>query len=79
MVGFPNLDYISSAKPGSASIEGTMAELGKIEDLNTEILIDLALMQLLHFAVEGANETIPTIEKSGIPVLYNGDWTKRIH
>lgn len=50
--------------------------MGKNEDLNTEILIDLAPDAVVTFAVEGANKTIPTIEKSGIPVLYNGDWTE---
>lgn len=76
LVGFPNLDYISSAKTRARINEGTIAELGKNEDLNTEILIDLAPDAVVTFAVEGANKTIPTIEKSGIPVLYNGDWTE---
>lgn len=76
LVGFPGLDYISS--PGTrAHIEhGLVTELGLNESINTEVLISLRPDVVVGFAVNNANKTFATIEKSGIPVLYNGDWTE---
>lgn len=76
LVGFPNLDYISSEKTRKLISEGKIRELGKNEDLNTEILIDLNPNAVIGFAVDGNNSTFATIEKTGIPVLYNSDWTE---
>jgi iron complex transport system substrate-binding protein len=76
LVGFPNLNYISSEKTRERISVGKITELGKNEDINTEILIDLAPDAVIGFAVEGNNSTFATIEKTGIPVLYNSDWTE---
>ncbi len=76
LVGFPNLDYISSEKTRGLIDEGKIKELGKNEDLNTEVLIDMEPDAVVTFAVEGANKTVNTIKKTGIPVLYNSDWTE---
>lgn len=76
LVGFPNLDYISSEKTRQYISEGKIAELGKNEDLNTEILIDLNPGAVIGFAVDGNNSTFTTLRKTGIPVLYNSDWTE---
>ncbi|WP_203292841.1 ABC transporter substrate-binding protein [Luteirhabdus pelagi] len=76
LVGFPNLDYISSEETRKRIADGQVKELGKNESLNTEVLIDLAPDAVVTFAVESANKTVATIEKTGIPVLYNADWTE---
>jgi iron complex transport system substrate-binding protein len=76
LVGFPSLDYISSEKTRQRISEGKIKELGKNEDINTEILIDLAPDAVIGFAIDGNNSTFATIEKTGIPVLYNSDWTE---
>lgn len=76
LIGFPNLNYISSEKTRQKIAEGKIAELGKNEDLNTEILIDLNPDAVIGFAVDGNNSTFSTLQKSGIPVLYNSDWTE---
>lgn len=76
LVGFPSLDYISSEKTRQRISEGKITELGKNEDINTEILIDLAPDAVIGFAIDGNNSTFATIEKTGIPVLYNSDWTE---
>nr|MCH9660502.1 ABC transporter substrate-binding protein [Bacteroidota bacterium] len=75
LIGFPNLDYISSEKTRALINNGSIKELGKNEDLNTEVLIDLSPDAVVTFAVEGSNKTVGTIQKTGIPVLYNSDWT----
>lgn len=76
LIGFPNLDYISSEKTRTRIDEGQVKELGKNEDLNTEILIENQPDVVVSFAVEGQNTTVATIERAGIPVIYNADWTE---
>ncbi|MAN59020.1 MAG: ABC transporter substrate-binding protein [Flavobacteriaceae bacterium] len=74
--GFPNLDYISSEVMRKRVAQGLVTELGKNESINTEVLIELAPDAVITFAVEGSNKTVKTIQKTGIPVLYNADWTE---
>lgn len=76
LVGFPNLDYISSKKTRALIENESIKELGKNESINTEVLIDLAPDVVVTFAVQGDNKTVATIQKTGIPVVYNGDWTE---
>jgi cobalamin transport system substrate-binding protein len=76
LVGFPNLNYISSEKTRRLIENDEIKELGKNEDINTEVLIDLSPDVVVTFAVEGGNKTVSTIQKTGIPVIYNSDWTE---
>ncbi len=74
--GFPNLDYISSEATRKLISEEKIKEIGKNEDLNTEVLIELAPDAVVGFAVDGNNDTFSTLRKARIPVLYNSDWTE---
>ncbi|HIB48275.1 MAG TPA: ABC transporter substrate-binding protein [Flavobacteriaceae bacterium] len=76
LVGFPNLDYISSEETRKRIDDGFIKELGKNEDINTEVLINLSPDAVITFAVDGDNKTVETIKKTGIPILYNADWTE---
>ena len=76
LVGFPGLDYISSESTRALIDENKIVELGKNEAINTEILITLKPDLVVGFAIDGNNKTYNTIEKSGIPVIFNGDWTE---
>ncbi len=76
LVGFPNLEYISSEPTRKKIDAGALKELGKNESINTEVLIELSPEAVVTFAVEGDNKTVATIQKTGIPVLYNADWTE---
>lgn len=76
LVGFPNLNYISSEVTRKRIDDGKVTELGKNEDINTEVLIDLSPDVVIGFGVDGTNTTFSTIQKTGIPVVYNGDWTE---
>ncbi len=76
LIGFPGLDYISSEKTRARISEGLITELGQNESINTEILISLNPDLVIGFAVDGNNKTFNTIQKVGIPVIYNGDWTE---
>ena len=76
LVGFPSLDYISSQKTRKRIDQGLIKELGKNEDLNTESLLDLNPDVIVGFAIDNNDKTLKTIKKTGIPLVYNGDWTE---
>ncbi|MHA6280779.1 ABC transporter substrate-binding protein [Salinimicrobium sp. CAU 1759] len=76
LVGFPGLDYISSEKTRKLIAEGKVRELGKNEALNTENLLDLQPDVVIGFSIDGSNKSFNTLQKSGIPVVFNADWTE---
>jgi len=76
IIGFPHLDYISSEKTRNLIQEGKVEEIGENEHINTEVLLNLNPDVVIGFAVEGGNKIFETVNKSGIPVVYNGDWTE---
>lgn len=77
LVGFPNTQYISSEKTRILIDENKIQELGMDSNINTEILIDLQPNLVMAFAMSAGNKSLGTVEKSGIPVLYNGDWLEK--
>ena len=74
LVGFPETNYISSQKTRRLIEEGNVVELGKNEGINTEVLLNLNPDLVVGFGINGTNKTFENIKKSGIPVIYNGDW-----
>ncbi len=76
LVGFPGTNYISSKKTRQRIDEGLVRELGKNEGINTEVLLELKPDVVIGFGVDGTNNTFETIQKAGIPVIYNGDWVE---
>ena len=77
LVGFPGANYVSSEKTRARIDNGDIRELGKNEGINTEVLLDLNPNALIGYGVSSSNKTLETIKKSGIPVLYNGDWVEK--
>jgi iron complex transport system substrate-binding protein len=77
LVGFPTTDYISSKKTRALIKEGKIREVGKNENLNTEVLLDLSPDLLVGFGISNVNPTLDNIQKSGLPLFYNGDWTEQ--
>ncbi|WP_347925347.1 ABC transporter substrate-binding protein [Pontimicrobium sp. SW4] len=76
LMGFPGTDYISSEKTRQRIDEGNVRELGKNEGINTEVLLELHPNVVIGYGVSGTNKSFETIQKSGIPVIYNGDWVE---
>jgi len=74
LVGFPNTQYISSSKTRQLITNGTIKELGKEENINTEILLELNPEIVVGFSMSSNNKMFENIEKARIPVLLNGDW-----
>lgn len=77
LVGFPNLNYISSQKVRSLIEQGKLKELGQNQDLNTEVIIDLNPDIFIGYGIDNKNPTLDNLEKSGIKIMLNGDWNEQ--
>lgn len=76
LVGFPDTQYISSAKTRMRIDSGLIQELGNNESINTEMLIELNPELVVGFSINTKNSTYETVQNANIPVVYNGDWTE---
>jgi len=77
LVGFPNTDYISSFKTRKLIDAGKVREVGVNENLNTEVLIDMKPDVIVSFGLNNSNPTLDNLQKSGLKVMLNGDWTEQ--
>ncbi|WP_313807209.1 ABC transporter substrate-binding protein [Flavobacterium sp.] len=77
LVGFPNTDFVSSEKTRALIDSGKVKNLGQNESINTEVAIDLAPEVLVGFSIDSNNKTFNNLEKAGMKILYNGDWTEQ--
>lgn len=77
LVGFPNTNYISSIKTRKRIDAGKVREVGTSESLNTEILIDMKPDLIVSFGLNSSNSTLDNLQKSGLKVILNGDWTEQ--
>lgn len=76
LVGFPNLDYISSDKVRALIDDKKIKELGNNQSLNTEVLIDLQPNIIIGYGIDNDTKVLDNLEKSGLKVLLNGDWNE---
>lgn len=76
LVGFPGTDFISSEKIRILVDTKHIRELGKNEGINTEVLLETQPDLVVGFGIDGKNKSLQTIKKSGIPVIFNGDWVE---
>ena len=74
IVGFPHGQYVSSARTRKLLDAGKIAEIGKENSLNTEILLDLQPELVVGYSVTSPDKSLTTLQKAGINVIYNGDW-----
>jgi iron complex transport system substrate-binding protein len=77
LVGFPDTDYISSVKTRKLIDAGKVREVGVNENLNTEVLIDMKPDVIVGFGLNNSNPTLDNLQKSGLKVMLNGDWTEQ--
>ena len=77
LVGFPNTKYISSKKTRALIDAGKITELGKEQNINTELLIELQPEAVIGFSMGSNNKTFENIQKAGIPVIINNDWLEK--
>jgi iron complex transport system substrate-binding protein len=76
LVGYPGTDYVSSEKVRTLIDSKQIRELGKNQDINTEVLLELKPDVVVGFGIDSKNKTFETIKKYGVPVIYNGDWVE---
>lgn len=77
LVGFPSTDYISSEKTRKLIDGRQVREVGVNENLNTEVLIDMNPDLIVSFGLNNSNPTLDNLQKSGLKVMLNGDWTEQ--
>lgn len=76
LIGFPHTDYISSENVRVQIDAGKVKELGNNHDLNTEVLLDLQPDVIIGYGIDNNNQTLDNLQKSGLKVLFNGDWNE---
>ena len=74
IVGFPHGQYVSSERTRKLLDAGKIAEIGKENSLNTEILLNLQPELVVGYSVTSPDKSLTTLQKAGINVIYNGDW-----
>ncbi len=77
LVGFPNLNYISSEKVRARIDDKKIREVGREQALNTEVILDLNPDLIVGYGIDNNNPTYDNLEKSGLKVIYNGDWNEQ--
>ncbi|WP_317168469.1 ABC transporter substrate-binding protein [Costertonia aggregata] len=77
LVGFPNTKFISSKAARKKINEGKLIEIGNNESINTEMVLSLSPEVVIGFGINAQNKAYETIQRSNIPVVYNGDWTEQ--
>lgn len=75
--GFPDTDYISSMPARQLINAKKIKDLGSNETLNTEMVLEMNPDAVIGFAIDNQNTTYELLQKSGIPILFNGDWTEQ--
>lgn len=77
LVGFPNTKYVSSPNTRKRIESGKVKELGKEQNINTELLLSLQPDAVIGFSMGSNSKTFENIKKAGIPVLINNDWLEK--
>ncbi len=77
LIAFPNTDYISSEKTRTLIETGKIREIGTNQSLNTEVLLDMQPEVIIGFGVDGEKKTYDNLQRNGLKILYNGDWTEQ--
>ncbi|MCK0146994.1 ABC transporter substrate-binding protein [Arenibacter sp. F26102] len=76
LIGFPDTEYVSSPQTRKRINEGMVKDLGNNEALNSEMVIAINPEVVVGFSINNKNKAYETIQRSNIPVVYNGDWTE---
>jgi iron complex transport system substrate-binding protein len=77
LTGFPNLNYISSEKVRARIDAKKVIEIGQEQNLNTEVILDLNPNVIVGYGIDNNNATYDNLEKSGLKVIFNGDWNEQ--
>jgi iron complex transport system substrate-binding protein len=75
--GFPNTSYISATSVRSRIDAGAVRAVGSNQDLNIEVLLEMQPDLIMGFGVDGQKSSYEILEKNGLFVVFNGDWTEQ--
>jgi iron complex transport system substrate-binding protein len=76
IVGFPSTDYISDKKVRQLIDAGKIVDLGVDQNMDLEATIYTKPDVVIGYGVTDENPLYGKLQRAGIPVLYNGDWTE---
>ncbi|MCK5814768.1 MAG: ABC transporter substrate-binding protein, partial [Flavobacteriaceae bacterium] len=74
LIGFPNMNYVSSLKTRKLIDQGLVKEIGMDANLNTEVVLSLNPELIIGFSVSGSNKSLETLKRMGLSIIYNGAW-----
>lgn len=77
LVGFPNLNYISSEKVRALIDQKKIVDIGNNNSLNIEKIIELQPQLIVGYGIDNSNPSLDNLQKNGIKVLLNGDWNEQ--
>lgn len=77
LIGFPSTEYISSSSIRDQVISGKTIELGKDNDLNIELLMELSPELVMSYTMTGNYNLLDPIKKIGIPVIMNAEYLEK--
>jgi iron complex transport system substrate-binding protein len=72
--GFPNTDYISSAKIRQRIDSGLVTDIGQEMSMNLELLLALDPDMIMGYMVTGDFGQLAKIRQAGIPVVINAEY-----
>lgn len=74
IVGFPNLNLVSSEVFRKRAEDGHLTDLGPDGNMNMELLLSLNPDVVVAFDMGGESNSLDKIEEAGIPVIHNSDF-----
>jgi len=77
LTGFPSTQYVSSEKVRKQVKSGKTIELGKDNDLNIELLMELSPDLVMSYTMNGNYDQLSSIERVGIPVVMNAEYLEK--
>lgn len=77
LVGFPTVDYISSAKMRKRVDAGEVQDLGVDKGMNIELLAALKPDVVMAYSISGNYGQFKKIETLGIPVVINAEYLEK--
>ncbi|KEZ93297.1 ABC transporter substrate-binding protein [Nonlabens ulvanivorans] len=77
IIGFPGTDYISDNSVRTLIDKGRIEELGQNQTISVEKVLTMQPDLVMGYGIDGDNPIYESIQKAGIPVIYNGDWIEK--
>ena len=74
VLGFPNVNYISSQVFIERAENGLLTDLGADNNINMELLMGVNPDAVVAFDMGGESKALGKIEEAGFPVYYNSDF-----